>query len=106
MGLYAGRVLLESLDVLLVPQRQPDVVQALQQPPAGVVVDLERRHDVAAVTVLDRRSTVTSVPGAFSSTFQMQLDVVLGDLGGQQSLLAGVAAEDVGEPGGQTALKP
>src|SRR4051812_26895265 len=37
---------LERADVLGMPQRQADVVQPLQQPPAGVVVDLERRGDL------------------------------------------------------------
>ena len=38
----AGR--LEGLDVVEVPLGQADVVEALEQPPAGVLVDLER-HD-------------------------------------------------------------
>src|SRR5699024_8924066 len=82
-----------------------DVVQALHQPPAGVVVDLEGGDHVAAGDRL-----VLQVHGDLGAGFGFehlpdQLDVLLGQLGGQQSLLTGVAAEDVGEPGGEHDLE-
>src|SRR5271165_2873720 len=44
-GEPGGAIVLEGGDVVDVAQRQTDVVEALHQPPAGVVVDLEGRLD-------------------------------------------------------------
>ena len=71
--------------------------QPFQQPPPGVRVDLEADHQRAGEIVCCPRSTVTSVPGSFSSSLK-QLDVLAADLCGEQAALAGVAPEDVGEP--------
>src|SRR5699024_4900987 len=77
--------LLERLDVLLVLQGQPDVVEPLQQAPAGVVVDLERdRERVRGDDALDEvdrhlraRVVLEDLPD--------ELDVRLLDLRGQQA---------------------
>jgi hypothetical protein len=80
-----------------VGERDADVVEPLEQPPAGVVVDLERRRqspglDAARLEVDDDlrgRLALDELPEL--------LDDVLGDLRSDQACLAGVAAEDVGE---------
>src|SRR5512139_2701636 len=46
-GLPARTAPLIGGDVTFVPQGEADVVEALEEAPAGVVVDLEARHDVA-----------------------------------------------------------
>ena len=76
---------------------QPDVVEPFEQPPARVVVDLERRaHRTAdgraGLEVNGNRGT-----GLVLEHLPDQFDVVLGDLGRHESLLARVAPEDIGE---------
>src|SRR5690625_2946687 len=96
---------LEGGDVGLVAQGQADVVQALHQAPAGVVVEVEAEGRLARVDL-----ALDQVDGDLGAGVLLQdlpdlLDVVLGQLGGHQALLAGVAAEDVGEAGGEHGLE-
>ena len=51
-GSQAGRCASNAVDVVQVPLGQADVVEALEQPPAGVRVDLERHGDVAVGDLL------------------------------------------------------
>ena len=80
-------------------QRGTDVVQTLQQPVGGVVVDLE------AEPLLPRcDGAAGQVDGQFDAGAGLEelpefLHHVLVDGGDQQPRLAGVAAEDVTEPG-------
>ena len=97
-GAKAGRCVSKFGDLVGVPQGQRDVVPAFQQPPAGVGVDLEPITRAPAEIVCCSRSTVTSVPGSFSSSFHSSSTSSWATCGGQQPALAGVAAEDVGEP--------
>src|SRR5450830_1090872 len=97
---------LELGDLVGVLQGQADVVEALHQAPAGVVVHLQRHDDVDAAHLLGRQ-----VDGHLGARRRLedlpdQLDVLLGELGGQKPLLAGVAAEDVGEPRGEHRTEP
>src|SRR5450830_262206 len=97
---------LELGDLVGVLQGQADVVEALHQAPAGVVVHLQRHDDVDAAHLLGRQ-----VDGHLGARRRLedlpdQLDVLLGELGGQEPLLAGVAAEDVGEPRGEHHTEP
>src|SRR5699024_4697443 len=96
---------LEGGDVGLMTQGQADVVQALHQAPARVVVEVEAEGRLAGVDL-----ALDQVDGDLGAGVLLQdlpdlLDVVLGQLGGHQALLAGVAAEDVGEAGGQHGLE-
>ena len=90
-------------DRVLVPQRQADVVQALDQLPAGVVADLERLHQALGETAADdatshrSRSTVTSAGAPPRRVLDERHDL-LRQHDGQQPRLGGVVAEDVAEP--------
>src|SRR5690348_264305 len=101
-GEEAGAGGLEGGDVVDVTQGQADVVEAFHEPPAGVVVDLERRLDPGR---LGQHDAVVEVDHDLGG--RVGLDGVLerghGGLGqddGQQAGLGGVAAEDVTEPRG------
>src|SRR5690554_5307356 len=88
---------LELGDVPLVLEGQADVVEALHEPPARVVVDLERRDDVAA-----RHGARDEVDGHLGAGLGLEdlpdeLDVLGAHDRGEQALLARVAAEDVRE---------
>src|SRR3954449_4279386 len=81
-------------DLVLVGQGDADVVQAVQQPVARVVVDLERCRDVAG-----RDRLVFQVDRDLGARVALDrgpqlLDDVLGHQGGEQTGLARVAAED------------
>ena len=88
---------LEISDKILVSQGQADVVEALEQPPAGVVVDLEGGHDLSGVDRPGDEVDRDLGTGVVLEVLPDQLDVVLRDDRGEQSLLAAVSAEDVGE---------
>ena len=88
---------LELGDRLLVPQGEPDVVEPFEKPPPSVVVDVERHGERT-----DAHRTLNQIDGDGYSRvgldlFPEPLDVLVGDLRGEESLLAGVAAEDVAE---------
>ena len=97
---------LEGVDRVGVSQRQADVVEPLQQPPADVVVHLERHRQIRGLHRL-----LGQVDGDLGARLVLQqlpeqLDVGLRDLRGQQPALGRVAAEDVGEPGGDHHPEP
>src|SRR5215207_10872505 len=80
-------------DEPLVPEGEADVVQTLQQAPAGVVVDLERGDDITGghgagdEVHRDRGARVVL------EELPQQLHVVLTALGGEKPLLPAVSAE-------------
>src|SRR3954471_24372773 len=98
LGLPGGALRLVGLDVVEVPLGEADVVQALEQPPAGVVLDLERKGDRAVADLLglevdrhlQRRVLLDGLPE--------RLDVLLRQDDGEQAGLSRVVAEDVAEP--------
>src|SRR5690349_17070799 len=96
-----GAGVLEGGDVVDVAKGQADVVQALHQPPAGVVVDLEGRADPGR---LGGHQALVQVHDDLGGRFGLHR-VLQGGHGGlgehdrEQAGLGGVAAEDVAEPG-------
>ena len=97
---------LESSDVGFVLEGQADVIQPFHEAPARVIVDLERHDDIATDHL-----TVHQVDGHFGARSCLedlpdQLDVFLLDESSNESLLARVAAEDIGEPGGKDDAEP
>src|SRR3954452_15412746 len=99
LGLPGGALRLVGVDVLEVPLGEADVVQALEQPPAGVVLDLEGEGDRAVADLLglevdrhlQRRVPLDGLPE--------RLDVLLRQDDGEQAGLRRVVAENVAEPG-------
>jgi hypothetical protein len=89
---------LVRVDVVGVGERQPDVVEPVEQPPAGEVVQLEA----------DRRPAEAKLPGlqvdgqlgrrVLLGARPQLLDDVLGHDDREQPGLERVAAEDVAEP--------
>ena len=81
-------------------QRQVDVVVAVHQTPAGVVVHFERQRHIAAGD-----GTVFQADGHFAARLLVQqlpqqLNGFLRHNRGQHAVLGGVAVENVGETGG------
>merc|ERR1712173_429649 len=98
--LPARPVGLERADVGVVAQRDADVVEPLEQAPAGVVVDVEGVVDGVLALAGAHRARL-EVDGDRSPRVGLEqvpqpLDDLLVDLGREQPGLAGVAAEDVG----------
>src|SRR5690348_4760546 len=91
---------LEGVDLTGMAQRESDVVETFEQPPADVVVDLEGRGEVLGPHGLGLEVDRDLGAGLVLEQLPEQLDVVLLALRGHQAALARVAAEDVGEPGG------
>src|SRR4051794_28269053 len=98
LRLPGGALRLVGLDVVEVPLGEADVVQALEQPPAGVVLDLEGEGDRAVADLLglevdrhlERRVLLDGLPE--------RLDVLLRQDDCEQPRLGRVVAEDVAEP--------
>ena len=95
-----GAHLLVGGDIILMLERQIDVVIAVHQTPAHVVAHLERQGHVAA-----SHGTRTQIDGHITAGFlfkqlPQQLDAFLRHDCGQHTVLRGVAVEDVGEAGG------
>src|SRR3954453_13121304 len=81
-------------------QRQTDVVQTLQQAPTRVLVDLEAGDDVLGGDAAGLEIDGDLSAGLVLQELPQQLDITLIRLRGEEPLLAGVAAEDVGEARG------
>ena len=62
-------------------QGEPDVVEAFQQPPARVVVNLERGNHIAAFDGLGHEVHLDLGAGVVLQHLPDELDVVLGNLG-------------------------
>ena len=84
-------------DLLGVAQGEVDVVEPLEQPPAGVVVDRERDREVLGGDRLRLQVDGQLEAGALLDLLPQQLDVGLLDGRGQQARLRAVALEDVAE---------
>jgi hypothetical protein len=86
-----------------VAQGEADVVEPFEQTPTGVVIDGERHHSSAirrGVPDLARLQVHRhSRAGVRLDGVPQALHVGLGHLGGEQTTLSGVAAEDVGKAG-------
>src|SRR5690606_27395378 len=93
-------------DRLLVPEREGDVIEALEEPPSSVIVDLEGHCELS-----DSRGLRNQVDGGLRAGCRLDqspecLGVFLGDLAGEEALLAGVATKDVAEPRAQHGGEP
>ena len=88
----------EISDRNFVLETDSDVIESLKEAPTDVLVDHERLIDS-----LRLNSAFNEVDGDFSTVMRLKnlpqaLDDRFFDLGREQSTLAGVALEDVGEP--------
>ena len=93
-------------DFFYMPQRQTDVVEPVKQAPPSVVVDLERRPEVSAAQLAGFQVDGDLRRWLCLDDRPQPVDDVLRDPSRQQSGLAGVAAEDVGEPRGDDDPEP
>ena len=100
-GLEGGAGGLVGGDLILVAQRQGDVVQALHERPPHVVVDLEGARERACAERLIFQRHGDPRAGFCLEELPQKLAVFLGDDAGHQALLPGVSAENIGELGGE-----
>src|SRR4051812_13140598 len=96
---------LEFGDSRFVAQGEGDVVQTLEQPPSGVVVDVERHDDLTDGDLRGNQIDGSRYSRSGIDCGPEFLQIVLGDDTGDQSLLAGVAPEDVAEARAQHDLE-
>ena len=88
---------LESFKLREFPQRKAYIVESFEQSPCGVIVNRERHHRRSGGDVPILKVHSDFQPRILLDELPKQFDIVLGDFGRQQSGLARIAAEDVGE---------
>src|ERR1700756_2945795 len=89
---------LEQLDLVEFPQRKAYIVEAFEQPPCGVVVNVERQHRRSRDDISILKIDSDFQPRALLDELPKKFHAVLVDLGRQQPRLAGgVAPENVTE---------
>ena len=111
-GEPGGAVLFEGGDVVGAAEGQADVVQALHEAPAGVVVDLERLHQVLGEAAADdahlaaSRSTVTWAGGTASAASWISATTFSGKTTGSSPALVELVRKMSPNLGAMTARKP
>lgn len=106
MGLFddwfeAGPVGFVGFDVGFFAEGEPDVVEAFHEPPAGVVVHIEPVGVVFAGDGAVFQVDCEAEAGLVDKLLPQLFDVLLIHEGCEEAGFASVAAEDVGEAGGE-----
>ena len=97
MRLPARTSRLESFDFGEFSQRKAYIVESFEQSPGGVIVNRERHHRRSGGDIPILKVHSDFQPRILLDELPQQFDIILGDFGRQQSGLARIAAEDVGE---------